>query len=232
MCLNRGYGFLVFGSICFEFRLNVRLVFAIFLLFLSSFMMPRSFAAAKDVYANLFDELKSYCVAEVCLGSTISEVSAKGHLEFLDHAKPDGQTRCSKEFGDSANATLTTKDGRFFRVYFELVSLDGDPKSRYRVSRVWLNVPKVTDLQLDHLREVLTDRYGLRKPKWVSNKPVWIGPTKSMVFNIAVEVETGNPELPRDVVEVVRGVSIYSMHSRREVWLMEQDECKSKLPKV
>lgn len=232
MYLNRGCECFVHDAIWSDLRLCRGLIFAVLLLVFVPFVMPKSVAAAENTYAKSFDELKGYCMADICLGSTILEISKQGDLNFLDHAQPDGETRCSKEFGDSASATLTTKDGRFLRIYFELVSLVGDPKSRYRVSRVWLNVPKVSDLQLDHLRAVLTDRYGLKKPKWSSVTPVWIGSTKSATFNVAVEVELGNPNLPRDAVEVVRGLSIYSMHSRREAWLMRQNECKSKLPKV
>lgn len=187
-------------------------------------------AADELPYATATKELKNYCIAEICLGETIYDISKKGKLAFSEFGLPDGKLTCS-ELGNVAFGDFIAKDGRAFKVSFELVSTKGEPATRYRLTHVKIQLPKALEFQLDHLLQILTTRYSLRK----IGEPelsMWIGETISGQFSITASKWWGKPEIPPDELEKLKGLSLNARFLQKKNWLMNQAECQSGLPKI
>jgi hypothetical protein len=191
----------------------------------------QSSLADESLYALATGELKGYCIAEVCLGATIDEVSLQGKVSFSPLVLPDGKLTCS-DIGNLAFGDLITKDGRAFEVSFALVSAAGTVKSRYRLTGVKMKLPVISELQIDHLRQTLTTRYGLQQLEGADLPNQWFGRTTSGRFSISVMKWWARPDVPPDVFTRVKGLSLDARYGRQKEWLMTQPECRSGLPKV
>ena len=182
-------------------------------------------------FALATDELKGYCIAELCLGATINEVSTQGNISFSPIGLPHGKVDCSNISNDTAAGTLTTKDGRTFYVYFSLVSTTGDAESRYRLTSVKIVLPVLSEFELDNLRDTLANRYKLRRSEG-DFKYLWMGKTKSGRFSISTRTDWVKPDTPPDIAKKIKGVVLSAYYIQKKEWLISQPECRSRLPKI
>ena len=186
--------------------------------------------ANESSFALATDELKGYCIAEFCLGAKINEVSMQGNISFSAIGLPHGKVDCSN-INNTATGTLITKDGRTFYVSFSLASTTGDAESRYRLTSVDIVLPALSELELDHLRDTLANRYNLRQAEG-DFKYLWIGKTKSGRFSISTNTKWIKPDTPPDLAKKIKGVKLSAYYSQKKEWLISQPECRSRLPKI
>lgn len=182
-------------------------------------------------FALATDELTGYCIAEFCLGATINEVSTQGNISFSAIGLPHGKVDCSNISNNTAAGTLITKDDRIFYVYFSLVSTTGDTESRYRLTSIKIVLPAFSELELDHLRDTLANRYKLRKSDG-DFKYLWMGKTKSGRFSISTRTDWVKPDTPPDLAKKIKGVNLNAYYIQKKEWLISQPECRSRLPKI
>lgn len=201
-----------------------------FMVSLIGLVANQSLVAAEELsYATATEELRRYCIAEICLGESIDRISKIGKLSFSELGLPDGKLSCAAyTYGNRAFGDFVAKSGQLFLVDFALVSTRGDPVSRYRLMSVTIWLPKVSELQLDHLRQTLTTRYNLRK----IGEPemnMWHGKAKSGKFWITA---TKWWSTPMDEQQRTKGLNLSAKLIQEKAWLMKQPECQTGLPKI
>lgn len=183
-------------------------------------------------YEQATQELRSYCVTNVCLGMTISEASHLGRLSWadLDAAKPHGKADCANTLGNRAIGRLMTAEGTELSLAFALVSQSGDPAARYRLTSIELKLPNVSEAQIDHLRETLTTRFGSMRE--TQKGVIWIGETKSGSFSLSITKVWPTPDAPRELLEKAKSLHVSAQYRNSKEWVMQQEACRSGLPKV
>lgn len=197
-------------------------------IFLLIGLTANQMAAAEDLsYATETEELKGYCISEVCLGESIDRISKMGKLSYSVFGFPDGKLSCT-EHANRAFGDFVAKNGQLFTVSFALVSTRGDPVSRYRLMSVTIRVPNISELQIDLLRQTLTTRYNLRR-KGEPESNTWRGKTKSGKFWITA---TKWWSTPLDEQQRTKSLSLSADLIQEKAWLMKQPECQTGLPKI
>ncbi len=165
------------------------------------------------------NELRRFCLAEVCLGSSIEETRALGVLEAVDMDRRKG--RCEEH--DVATTSLQLPDGSRAFLGFRGYPLAGGQEMRYRLVSISRRL-SVNPGQLSYLSQRVTDRYAMKRDnrdagRWVVTTPIY-----EVFFQSGFEAEKSGHR-QADVI-------LHAEHRQFMSWVFEQPECSAALPRL
>jgi hypothetical protein len=182
--------------------------------------------------------MQHHCMDRLCLGMTLQQVAASPHRRFrLDGALASiWECKVSlmpsegiwREEGEVAEAEFVSESGALFRVLFKDGPGGEDPRVRYRVRSVTLEIGDVQADDLDFLRRKLTERYKFKHAEGgghANGAEVVERLKRTPMFGVHVKSELHKkrkgtlslfiPEWDRDILSL----------------LMERPECRGQGPK-
>lgn len=189
--------------------------------------LPFRSVAEESEWIVATEAMRDYCMAEVCLGMTVNEVSKlpDGNLTLWESSQ--WKRNCTGAYGEWGHAYFTTKDGTKLIVGFRDFPGSAEAKLRFRVQSVALYVEATRD-EFNLLREKLTSRYDMQRKMNEVIVPIeeWSVPNSffDTVVNASFEY------LPRkSLLTLSANVDHYPD------WMRGQPQCKGRnpvLPKI
>lgn len=189
-------------------------------------LAPVCAMAQQGDWRSALEEMRRYCMAEICIGMSVHEVASlpRGQLEIWSTA--DWARNCTGSYAHWNHAYFTSKDGTKFNVGFRDYPGPEEEKKRFRVQSIAVYL-EVTRGELNDLRETLTARYGMQ-PAGNSVAPLQEWKTSAPLFDATVSTSFADP--PK------RSLLLLSAKSDRyPEWLRTQPACHSErrpLPKL
>lgn len=175
--------------------------------------------AQQSTVIQALQEMRNYCMAEICLGMSIEDVSVidGGKLELWSTAK--GKRNCAGSYGEWDQGYFTSNDGVKFIVGFRDYPGSESIKKRFRVQSVSIDL-EVTKDELEALRGRITSRYEM----FPSSNPLieqhkeWI--VINPLFSVVVSDFFKHP--PKKSILVISARS-----DKYPEWLRSQPECSN-----
>lgn len=203
--------------------------------FLSALALACASMKALAVQAEWFravEEMRNYCVAEVCMGMTMDEVASLpgGRFDYLSPELRNGPAdrSCSGKNPAGANASFVSKDGTNFNLEFWEFPGPGETRKRFRVRSVALYVD-ADPADLLKLFGTLTRRYGMQPLRDDSLRiPNQRWGKNTTLFDAKAALFVG--ESPRKSL-----LNLVISSPRYSEWIESQPECHSQrkpLPKL
>lgn len=165
------------------------------------------------------DAMRSYCMAEICLGMSVDELSRipGGTLKLW---KSNQWTRnCTGTYANWALADFISKDGTKFLVGFRDFPGSAETNLRFRVQSVSVYF-EATQSEFELLREKITSRYSMLH---TGNSTFQEWSVTTPYFNAGVDAS----------FKQIPGKSMLLLSAkvdRYQDWMREQPACKGRNP--
>lgn len=194
---------------------------------------PAHAAPQANQYADAVRELGSYCVAKVCLGLAPADVERHGQHQWRTPPADGDAPRCDATHGAQwRHAEMTLPDGRRLQLGYDIVSGSGTAASRYRLVFVKLMLPGLDESRVDHLRDVLTQRFApMRKLPDAGDGAalLWLGQSKSGLFRVSVTRHFAPVRAADASAAAMNGLGVQALYTRHDEWLAAQPHCQQRL---
>ncbi len=173
-------------------------------------LLPSSFEIATN-------QLKSKCVENLCLGSTIEEVMALGSIKWHKGREPTGLLKCNQAY-DVASGFFTGTQGSKYSINFDLVKDAGTMLSRYRLALIGLRLGGASAQYANG--EVANWTYRLKiPPSQIKNVSMMETPDKQ--FTIMVQW------IGQESHDVM--VMLDASYNHKEEWFQTFQKCRAKV---
>lgn len=182
--------------------------------------------AEESDYNQGIKEIRTYCMAEVCLGMSIKEVSdlPGGRLEMWNTAK--GTRNCSGSYAEWDYSHYTTRDGVRLSVGFRDFPGTEPATTRYRVQSISTSL-EATEDELREISRTLRSRYKMRYPSIINQtREEWN--VSTTFFDVSLHVFYSQPPKNSSLI-------LSAKADTYPEWLRSQPSCskaKPPLPKL